>query len=161
MKLIYIIAIAFVAVGCNKERLERASESGRHTASWYAFGKAYKTTDREVTGGPSLAATKSVSIDGPILTLTARIKGNSTNVIYIRVVNYQGPGVYLLNSDKNFGRLELESRFYDNLSTRKGYLEVTKEETGVLAGKFEFLCGIAGGELPVTQGRFDVEDWKP
>lgn len=162
MKLFLIIALAFVVVSCNKERLTRASEKGSHTCSWYADGKAYKTNDKEVQGGPALYASKTVGVDGPILTITARIKGNVTNVVMIRVMNYQGPGMYLLNSDKNFGHLELETGRYDNLGTRKGYLHVTKEESGVLAGKFEFLCAVPNAPpVAVTLGRFDIADWNP
>ncbi len=158
MRSIFFIATIFLILGCNKENLTRPALNGSHTASWMANEEVFKTDGDDVDGGPSLYATIKVSFDGPILNVVARNTKPVNHVIDIKVTNYKGPGMYLLNDDKNFGRVENEMVNYTNLATRKGYIHVMVDDGGVLAGTFEFLATRPGwgDAVTVTKGRFDI-----
>ena len=98
---------------------------------------------------------------GSLYIYAKRVKDNTNQYIYIRRVNTNAIGTYLLNNSLNDQRNIIDLKtgcdyYTDSLNT--GHLTITRLDTinGIISGRFDFKIKQAGcPDIEVTEGRFD------
>lgn len=163
MKRIFSITLLcslLLLVGCNKEKLTKATQTGANTMSCKINGVVHVA--QSSWDDPAVYA--SVEMD-----YTLRVGGRMTinnkftyNVnLYISKLT--GVGTYYLDEVDNNGSLSTNGiTEYSSKISRKGNISVTylNYEKGVISGKFEFVAineDNPSDSLSVTDGRFDIK----
>jgi hypothetical protein len=163
----YFLAILFTS--CKKDKLTKATESGKNTLSCKINGSVFKTcedrgdfsTDPPIYGGVTISALTIASVTGKCFT------GDPKKSVSIELSYFHGVGEYLLSDNNNVGSyseyhsLPPFDRTYDTYKTKLGKVVITKDDRNnyILSGTFEFTASKRDSTneiITITDGRFDL-----
>lgn len=166
--LLSLLVFFILFLGCKKDGLTNATQSGANTLSCKINGRVFTPCrDEGIFGSPSLFGGVSVSA----ITI-ASVTGKCANdfpkrYISIELSNFHGTGEYLLTDINNRGTyteyiptLPLV-KTYESLITAPGKITITRDDRTnyILSGSFEFTAANTDSTndiITVTDGRFDI-----
>ena len=123
-------------------------------------GERFTPKNDDWKGDPAIEG----SIKGSTLIIDGRNNVNGSRSVGIKIVNFSGPGTYILNDvNENYGHYyssEIMSQCFTNADyTGTLIIESYEAKEGIVWGKFNFEAATSNGSkvVAVTQGQFIVD----